>query len=131
MSADERHSWPALLLQTYLLLWLTLLQQRVEAISPGSRACIIGPVHNLNTILCGCKVEYLERGWVSGRIPGTLRRREMTGERETATAALIEDALRPLFPEGFESPCQVSCLLYPQLSADLHKSASGACLKHV
>jgi polyribonucleotide nucleotidyltransferase len=53
-------------------------------------------------------VEYREKFYSSGRIPGGFFKREgRPGDRETLTARLIDRPLRPLFPKGFMCETQI------------------------
>ncbi|HXH02991.1 MAG TPA: polyribonucleotide nucleotidyltransferase [Candidatus Competibacteraceae bacterium] len=53
-------------------------------------------------------VNYQERSYAAGRIPGGFFRREgRPSEKETLTSRLIDRPLRPLFPEGFTNEVQV------------------------
>jgi len=53
-------------------------------------------------------VNYQERSYAAGRIPGGFFRREgRPSEKETLTSRLIDRPLRPLFPEGFYNEVQV------------------------
>src|SRR5699024_5198861 len=53
-------------------------------------------------------VNYQERTYAAGRIPGNFFRREgRPGEGETLVARLIDRPLRPLFPEGFYNEIQI------------------------
>lgn len=53
-------------------------------------------------------VDYRERFYAAGRIPGSFFRREgKPGESEILKARLIDRALRPLFPEEFRNEVQV------------------------
>jgi len=54
-------------------------------------------------------VEYQEKIYASGRIPGNYHRREIgrPSEKETLTARLIDRPIRPLFPKGFNKEIQV------------------------
>ncbi len=62
-------------------------------------------------------VEYQERFYAVGRIPGSFFRREIgrPTEKETLSARFIDRPLRPLFPEGYQSETQVIATV---LSAD-------------
>ncbi len=61
-------------------------------------------------------VEYQERFYATGRIPGGFFRREgKLSEREILTSRLIDRPLRPLFPEGFVNEVQIVATV---LSAD-------------
>ncbi len=54
-------------------------------------------------------VEYQEKIYAAGRIPGNYFRREIgrPSEKETLTARLIDRPIRPLFPKGYRSETQV------------------------
>jgi polyribonucleotide nucleotidyltransferase len=53
-------------------------------------------------------VNYQERTYAAGKIPGGFFKREgRPSEKETLTARLIDRPLRPLFPDGFTSEVQV------------------------
>ncbi len=54
-------------------------------------------------------VEYAEKMYAAGRIPGSFFRREIgrPSERETLVARLIDRPMRPLFPKGFRDEVQV------------------------
>ncbi len=53
-------------------------------------------------------VNYQERTYAAGRIPGGFFRREgRPSEKETLTSRLIDRPIRPLFPEGFLNEVQV------------------------
>jgi polyribonucleotide nucleotidyltransferase len=54
-------------------------------------------------------VEYQEKIYAAGRIPGNYFRREIgrPTEKETLTARLIDRPIRPLFPKGFKLETQV------------------------
>src|SRR5712691_7004601 len=61
-------------------------------------------------------VEYRERMYAGGRIPGGYFRREgAPSKKETLTSRLIDRPIRPLFPGGFRNEIQVICLA---ISAD-------------
>lgn len=61
-------------------------------------------------------VEYQERFYSTGRIPGGFFRREgKSSEREILSGRLIDRPLRPLFPEGFLNEVQIVATV---LSAD-------------
>jgi polyribonucleotide nucleotidyltransferase len=66
-------------------------------------------------------VEYREKSYAAGKIPGGFFKREgRPGEKEILSARLIDRPLRPLFPEGFMHETQVAC--FP-LSADQENDA--------
>jgi polyribonucleotide nucleotidyltransferase len=57
-------------------------------------------------------VEYRERAYAGGRIPGGYFKREGAPvKKETLTSRLIDRPIRPLFPEGFTNEVQVICLV--------------------
>lgn len=65
-------------------------------------------------------VDYQEKYYASGKIPGGFFRREgRPGERETLVSRLIDRSLRPLFPQDFPSEIQVIASV---LSADMENS---------
>lgn len=53
-------------------------------------------------------VNYQEKFYAAGRIPGSFHKREgRPSEKETLTSRLIDRPIRPLFPEGFYNEMQV------------------------
>ncbi|MCG6974405.1 MAG: polyribonucleotide nucleotidyltransferase [Desulfobacterales bacterium] len=54
-------------------------------------------------------VEYQEKGYAAGRIPGNYFRREIgrPSEKETLTARIIDRPIRPLFPKEYRCETQV------------------------
>ncbi|MBN1433633.1 polyribonucleotide nucleotidyltransferase [Candidatus Fermentibacterales bacterium] len=57
-------------------------------------------------------VEYRERTYAAGKIPGGFFKREgRPGEKEVLSARLIDRPLRPLFPDGYRFETQVYCLV--------------------
>jgi len=55
-------------------------------------------------------VNYQEKTYAAGRIPGSFFRREgRPTEKETLTSRLIDRPIRPLFPKGFRHDVQVVC----------------------
>jgi len=54
-------------------------------------------------------VDYQEKMYAAGRIPGSFFRREIgrPGELETLTSRLIDRPIRPLFPKGFMDEVQI------------------------
>jgi len=53
-------------------------------------------------------VNYQEKTYAAGRIPGGFFKREgRPGEKETLTSRLIDRPIRPLFPEGFYNEVQI------------------------
>ncbi len=68
-------------------------------------------------------VDYQERTYAAGKIPGGFFKREgRPSESETLIARLIDRPLRPLFPEGFLNEIQIIATVMsvnPQISPDL------------
>ncbi|WP_041069171.1 polyribonucleotide nucleotidyltransferase [Candidatus Ishikawella capsulata] len=68
-------------------------------------------------------VNYQERTYAAGRIPGGFFRREgRPNENETLISRLIDRSIRPLFPEGFLNEIQIIATvvsLNPQINPDL------------
>ena len=61
-------------------------------------------------------IEYREKTYAAGRIPGNFFRREgRPTEKEVVTARLVDRPLRPLFPDGYKDEVQVVATV---LSAD-------------
>ncbi len=66
-------------------------------------------------------VEYREKSYAAGKIPGGFFKREgRPGEKEILAARQIDRPLRPLFPEGFKHETQLVCTI---LSADQENDA--------
>jgi len=66
-------------------------------------------------------VEYREKQYAAGKIPGGFFKREgRPGEKEILAARLTDRALRPLFPSGFMHETQLACFV---LSADQENDA--------
>ena len=68
-------------------------------------------------------VDYQERTYSAGKIPGGFFRREgRPSENETLVSRLIDRPLRPLFPKGFTNEVQVICTvksLNPEVDPDI------------
>ncbi|MGE0800732.1 MAG: polyribonucleotide nucleotidyltransferase [Lautropia sp.] len=68
-------------------------------------------------------VDYFEKFYAAGRIPGGFFKREgRPTEKETLTARLIDRPIRPLFPEGFMNEVQVVCTVLssnPEIDSDI------------
>jgi polyribonucleotide nucleotidyltransferase len=68
-------------------------------------------------------VDYQEKFYAGGRIPGGFFKREgRATEKETLTARLIDRPIRPLFPEGFRNEVQVIATvmsLNPEVDGDI------------
>ncbi len=66
-------------------------------------------------------VEYREKSYAAGKIPGGFFKREgRPGEKEILSARQIDRTLRPLFPDGFKYETQIICSI---LSADQENDA--------
>jgi polyribonucleotide nucleotidyltransferase len=71
-------------------------------------------------------VNYQERTYAAGKIPGGFFRREgRPNEHETLTCRLIDRPIRPLFPKGFMNEVQVVCTV---MSTDLDQDPDIASL---
>ena len=69
-------------------------------------------------------IEYREKSYAAGKIPGGFFKREgRPGENEVLAARLTDRPLRPLFPAGFMHETQIACFV---LSADQENSADIA-----
>src|SRR2546423_2122721 len=68
-------------------------------------------------------VDYQEKTYAAGRIPGGFFRREgRPSEKETLTCRLIDRPIRPLFPEGFYNEVQVIATVMsvdPEIDPDI------------
>ena len=69
-------------------------------------------------------IEYQERMYAAGRIPGNYFRREIgrPSEKEILTCRLIDRPLRPLFPKGYMSETQVIITVFsadPEIDPDV------------
>ncbi|MDY6992256.1 MAG: polyribonucleotide nucleotidyltransferase [Pseudomonadota bacterium] len=68
-------------------------------------------------------VDYQERTYAAGRIPGSYFKREgRPSEKETLTSRLIDRPIRPLFPEGFNYEVQIIVTvisLDPEIDPDI------------
>jgi len=66
-------------------------------------------------------IEYREKSYAAGKIPGGFFKREgRPGEKEILAARLTDRPLRPLFPDGFMHETQVACFV---MSADQENDA--------
>jgi polyribonucleotide nucleotidyltransferase len=76
------------------------------------------------------QVEYRERMYAGGRIPGGYFKREGAPvKKETLTSRLIDRPIRPLFPDGFRNEVQVICLTIsgdPQNDPDILAMNGGS-----
>ena len=68
-------------------------------------------------------VDYLERTYAAGKIPGGFFKREgKQSEKEILTSRLIDRPIRPLFPEGFYHDIQIVAMvvsLDPEIDSDI------------
>src|SRR2546421_8501871 len=68
-------------------------------------------------------VNYVEKTYAAGRIPGGFFKREgRPTEKETLTSRLIDRPIRPLFPDGFFNDVQVVATvisLDPEIDSDI------------
>src|SRR5437868_3719155 len=66
-------------------------------------------------------VEYKERQYAAGKIPGGFIKREgRPSDAEILSARIVDRSIRPLFPEGFQNEVQVFCYI---ISADQENDA--------
>lgn len=76
-------------------------------------------------------VDYQEKFYASGRVPGGYLKREgRPSENETLIARLIDRPLRPLFPEGFFNEIQVIATVMasnPKVSPDIPAMIGASC----
>lgn len=79
--------------------------------------------NNLEKDFFPLTVDYQERSYAAGRIPGGFSKREgRPTEKETLTSRLIDRPLRPLFPEGFNHEVQIIATvmsLDPEIDPDI------------
>ena len=68
-------------------------------------------------------VDYQERTYAAGKIPGGFFKREgRPSEKETLVSRLIDRPIRPLFPKGFSNEVQIICTvmsLDPEIDPDI------------
>src|SRR5690625_2287641 len=68
-------------------------------------------------------VNYQERTYAGGKIPGGFFKREgRPGEKETLTSRLIDRPIRPLFPKGFHNEVQIIATVMsvdPEINPDI------------
>lgn len=71
-------------------------------------ATVVGGRNNAQGDMLPLTVNYLERYYAAGQIPGGFFKREgRPTEKETLTSRLIDRPIRPLFPKGFYHDVQV------------------------
>ena len=98
---------------------VTLETGEIARQSDGAVVCSIGDTVVLATVVARrvakagqdffpLTVDYVEKTYAAGRIPGGFFKREgRPSEKETLTSRLIDRPLRPLFPDGFYNEVQV------------------------
>jgi polyribonucleotide nucleotidyltransferase len=97
---------------------LTLETGRMAKLADGAVLVRMGDTVVLVTVVCSRKsspndylplfVEYREKLYAAGRIPGGFFKREgRPGEKETLSARLIDRPIRPLFDQGFRNEVQI------------------------
>lgn len=68
-------------------------------------------------------IEYQERYYATGRIPGGFKKREgQAADHEILAARLMDRPMRPLFPEGFYNEVQIIAVVHsndPDMPADI------------
>nr|VFJ60474.1 MAG: polyribonucleotide nucleotidyltransferase [Candidatus Kentron sp. FM]VFJ61686.1 MAG: polyribonucleotide nucleotidyltransferase [Candidatus Kentron sp. FM]VFK09989.1 MAG: polyribonucleotide nucleotidyltransferase [Candidatus Kentron sp. FM] len=98
---------------------LTLETGDIARQAAGAVMACLGDTHVLVTVVAEHQpkegkdflpltVDYQEKTYAAGRIPGSFFRREgRPGEKEILTSRLIDRPLRPLFPKGFHNEVQI------------------------
>ena len=97
---------------------LTIETGRIAKQAGGSATVRMGDTVILTTVCDGAPregidffpltVEYIEKGYAAGKIPGGFFKREARpSEHEILTARVVDRPLRPLFPEGYNAEVQV------------------------
>nr|VFJ50626.1 MAG: polyribonucleotide nucleotidyltransferase [Candidatus Kentron sp. DK] len=98
---------------------LTLETGEIARQAAGAVMACLGDTHVLVTVVAERQpregkdffpltVDYQEKTYAAGRIPGSFFRREgRPGEKEILTSRLIDRPLRPLFPKGFHNEVQI------------------------
>ncbi|MGQ0594900.1 MAG: polyribonucleotide nucleotidyltransferase [Gammaproteobacteria bacterium] len=95
--------------------------------SMGDTVVLVSVVGNKTAILgrdfFPLTVDYQERTYAAGKIPGGFFKREgRPSEKETLTSRLIDRPLRPLFPKGFHHEVQIIATvlsLDPEIDPDI------------
>ena len=84
-------------------------------------ATVVAETKRSNLPFFPLTVEYREKSYAAGKIPGGFFKREgRPGEKETLSARQIDRSIRPLFPDGFKNETQVVITI---LSADQENDA--------
>ena len=110
---------------------VTLETGKVARQATGSVVASSGDTKVLVTVVAGqdksgmgffpLTVNYIEKFYASGKIPGSFFRREgRPSEKEVLTSRLIDRPIRPLFPKGFGREVQIICTV---LSMDKNDDA--------
>lgn len=85
--------------------------------------CVAKKEANANQSFFPLTVDYQERSYAAGRIPGSFFRREgRLSEKEILTSRLIDRPLRPLFPKNFYNEVQIVATVMsiePEIDADI------------
>ena len=73
-------------------------------------------------------VQYIEKTYAAGKIPGGFFKRETKpSDFETLTSRIVDRSLRPLFPNGFGHPTQITIMVFSaDKDADLQVLALNA-----
>lgn len=104
---------------------------RIAKQASGSAIVRIGDTMVLATVCSGresdsadffpLSVEYIEKSYAAGKIPGGFIKREgRPSEKEILSARIVDRPIRPLFPDGFRTEVQIVCTI---ISADEHYDA--------
>ncbi|HEX3019224.1 MAG TPA: polyribonucleotide nucleotidyltransferase [Chitinispirillaceae bacterium] len=98
---------------------------RIAKQADGSVIARIGDTMVLATVCSGSEadsdffpltVEYVEKTYAAGKIPGGFVKREgKPSEKEVLSARIVDRPIRPLFPKGYKTEVQVVCTV---ISAD-------------
>ncbi len=89
---------------------------------------VMDPIANSDGDFVPLTVQYIEKAYAAGRIPGGFIKRESKpSDFETLTSRIIDRSLRPLFPKGFGHTVQVTVMvLSTDENADLQRIALNA-----
>lgn len=99
---------------------------RIAKQANGSAIARIGDTMVLATVCSGAEsessdffplsVDYIEKTYAAGKIPGGFVKREgRPSEKEILAARIVDRPIRPLFPKGFRTEVQIVCTV---ISAD-------------
>lgn len=109
---------------------LTLESGKIARQADGAVMVTFGNTQVLATVVAAKKanpemdffpltVQYQEKSYAAGRIPGGFLKREgRPSERETLASRLIDRPIRPLFPDDFRNETQVVCTVVSHDSDD-------------